>query len=62
MTLCNYWKVIPQFVPLNSLHAGIVSYEQSAFTFLKGSLYGKMSITYALLNLQLEMVSLDRAL
>ena len=23
MTSCNYWKVIPQFVPLNSLHADI---------------------------------------
>ena len=38
MTSCKYWKVIPQFVPLNSLYAGVVSYEseqykQSAFTF-----------------------------
>ena len=23
MTVCNYWKVIPQFVPLNDLHADI---------------------------------------
>ena len=23
MTLCNYWKVIPQFVPLTGLHADI---------------------------------------
>ena len=23
MTSCNYWKVIPQFVPLNGLHADI---------------------------------------
>ena len=23
MTLCNYWKIIPQFVPLNGFHTDI---------------------------------------
>ena len=26
MTSCKYWKVIPQFVPLNSLHASILNF------------------------------------
>ena len=50
--LCNYWKVIPQFVPLNSLlYLTNQCIQFSIFTFMfNGSLYGqkiKMSVTFA---------------
>ena len=53
MTLCKHWKVIPQFVPLNSLHAGIVLrigavQVECLHIFFNESLYGKrikMSVT-----------------
>ena len=46
-TLSNYWKVVPQFVPLNGLHADICilwlgAVQKSNFVFLfSGSLYRK---------------------
>ena len=47
MTSCNYWKVIPQFVPLNGLHADILVLRIGAvqaervYIFVHRSLYGK---------------------
>ena len=41
--LSNYWTVVPQFVPLNGLHADIcILWSTGTFGFLfSGSLYGK---------------------
>ena len=52
MAYSKFWKVIPQFVPLDGLHAKFLPFEsvqckQSAFAFKFVQKKRKMGVTYA---------------
>ena len=71
MTLCNYWKAIPQFVPLNGFHTDICVLRISAvqaehvYIFVQWKFVLekiKKSVNFCIHCMRnWKMVSLDRA-